>query len=445
MMYAWMFARTKSDVSLAPGESVCYDLGNTALASIDSQNRGPDSTGKVWNSTSGSGPEKTLNMTVKPAFGHTSEGRQTQVVMKITDTFSGYVATGVTGTIYDTEIAQDAWITAQGDTAALKLYGLVAGAHYEVSCFATHNNDDSGNGRAVRYQIGVATADLNNIVNNLSARAVFTDVVADASGTLTVQVMPKPGTTSRYGLISALEVTRLEDEAPSYFDQDFAAGGSYASYVNTGTLTTDLFSDISAEVDGGAWSISSNALQLVRSGVNSVNNGAGFTRYTVASGAPNVAEYSFKITAGGISGNGEIASLDAGGFTSLQDYNATSVSAGVANRMAFKAGGTDLLRFTINGNLTGNYSVAGGAVISISWMLNQSGTTQTYMGLDGLSHTLTDDASDLWVNGSLALTNIARTSTFGSNNVGGFRWRTGVSLPITFKLDDILIYGTLPQ
>lgn len=245
MMYAWLFSKRKTIIPLQPKETILFDFGKYAPPGDDLEGRSPDSQGRMWNSTGNTagtayGPEKTLGMPIRPAFTRTSAGRQTFIGIKITSVFSGCVALGGTdGMLYDADIARDGYSTLSGSTAAMTIYGLNPGTSYRLAIYATGTDNDGTHTRVTCYQVGDTSVELDPF-NNVS-KQVFLTGSADADGTLTLQVMPKPGTAARYGLISALEISlesslltwRQLHGLPGDGSQDFAipAGDGVANLV----------------------------------------------------------------------------------------------------------------------------------------------------------------------------------------------------------------------
>jgi hypothetical protein len=228
------------------------------------------------------------------------------------------------------------------------------------------------------------------------------------------------------------------------FSQDFSSSSTVSSYVNA-TLTDDLFSNISAEVDGGTWSIDTGKLKLVRPGISSVNNGAGFTRLTgPLANAPTVLQFNFKLALSGVNTFNPLADLVVGDMTTVTDYNSYVANGLITNRLYVQGTGNGIFKFGLGTASSTNVS-ANGSDIAVSWFLNNSGSPTTYRGPDNVTYPLNPGCSALWANGALLLNNVARPSGTTGTKCGGFRFSTGTSQAVTFKLDDFTVYDSLPQ
>jgi hypothetical protein len=169
----------------------------------------------VWNSTA-YGVDRTSGPAL--SFVKTTTGQGTSIIVSLSDTFAnGATTTGLTsGSKYDADIASDSWYTgswtnntlAQSEVGVISLEGLTPGGRYMISLFASHTDDDGGRGRITRYTIGSEYRDLD-IVNNTDTSALFESIFADENGLLDITVSAAAGTTSRFGFISAMEITAL--------------------------------------------------------------------------------------------------------------------------------------------------------------------------------------------------------------------------------------------
>lgn len=222
-LYEWLAAQRKTVAPLQAGETIFFDFGKYSLPNDNGLGRGTDSMGRTWNCTGipgggnwAMGAEKTLNMPLEPSFCVTgSTGRQTLVGIRITGTFGGNTTLGGTsGMLYDGNITKDAFITTASGTAALTIYGLAPGVEYRMAIFATATNSDGSYGRMTRYQIDDGSGDNLDPVNNVNTQVVLT-ATASGAGAITFQVMPQPGTSSRYGMISALEISLVDTTPPT--------------------------------------------------------------------------------------------------------------------------------------------------------------------------------------------------------------------------------------
>jgi poly(3-hydroxybutyrate) depolymerase len=268
------------------------------------------------------------------------------------------------------------------------------------------------------------------------------------TGTNQVQIIVAgTGFTSGLGGLSSLGQTLAVTSDPSlasFFSQDFSSSSTVSDYVNAATLTDNLFSNISAEADGGAWSIDTGKLKLVRPGISSANNGAGFTRFTEPlAGAPTVLEFDFKLALSGVNTFNVLGDLVVGDITTVTDYNSYVANGLITNRLFFQGTGNGIFKIGLGTASSANLS-ANGTDIAVSWFLNNSGSTQTYFGPDSVTHSLNTGCSDLWANGVLLLNNIARPAGSTGTKLGGFRFSSGTSQAVTFKFDEFSLYDSLP-
>lgn len=222
------------------------------------------------------------------------------------------------------------------------------------------------------------------------------------------------------------------------FQQDFSQSTIIADYIDTLLPKRNLFTDISAESDGGAWSINNGALKLVRTGINSESNGAGFYRLTDFENPPNIVKTSFDISVENVTAYTNIAALDLGKWSSHFDYNSGGASSDIANSLIIKGGGPGQFRFQIKGQNSDRFP-DDGTLVNVAWYSNTSGASLNYTGPDDLSYTLDDEASSLWVNGTLLLDNIQRSNAYAVNDIENFRFGMATYLPVTITIDNLKI------
>lgn len=207
-MYDWLLARKSAVAPPTKDAPVLLDLGATTALTTDS-------TGRRWNTA----PSKT-DHTYGPSvsFALDEGGKRTSVILEVTDTFTGAAATGTSGgTLYDAGVTTDSWYTgastaaaAQSQKGTIVLHGLEPNAAYRLALFASHIDNDGGRGRVTRYLIGNEWRDLD-IVNNLNHQAVFESIIASANGAITLTVSAAPDGNSRYGFLSAIELTAIPE------------------------------------------------------------------------------------------------------------------------------------------------------------------------------------------------------------------------------------------
>ncbi len=196
-LYTWMLGQSRpvATASLLAGETMYFDLGGTKTVT--------DGSGNTWNSTSATQYD-TLEAMLP--YCRTAIGRATPVSLSTLQKF-GSQGGGVANATYGTGIGTDGWQTVASGTGTLVLQGLVPDASYNLKIFGS----SSVSNRMTTYEVGDAfgtqTQDLN-ATGNVSTKAVFATVVADASGMIDISVRAKTGSGSTIGIINAIELSR---------------------------------------------------------------------------------------------------------------------------------------------------------------------------------------------------------------------------------------------
>lgn len=251
--------------------------------------------------------------------------------------------------------------------------------------------------------------------------------------------------------VSGIVVTE-SPVAPGYFEQYFSdgsninAGGPYVASSQT-VQEANKFNHLAGETAAETWTVVNGALVLDRS--TSSTNGAGFTRVSPTTNIPSVMDCRFKVSVDYTTTTNtfsDIATLDLGNFTGYADYNNSSISSAVGNRLVIKGAGSGGYKFYINTSYvtgttgtTGNYG-EGPTMLDIRWVVNQSGAPKEYW--TGTSNrTLGSGYSDLWINGSLILSDVPRVSSISGTQLGGMRFRTSIGLEVNITLDDMVFYS----
>ena len=232
------------------------------------------------------------------------------------------------------------------------------------------------------------------------------------------------------------ELKDIIDVPPSLLTQDFSSSTVVSSYVDATSPGSHKLNDISAETDGGTWSIYSGRLELVRSGATGSNNGAGFTRHTNLTVNDSLVMFHFDLSLDNINTYTEMGVMTVGDLNNVQDYNQTTYGSNSTSELSFKGDGSDDFRFIMNGAADYTLFPADGMDIHVVWIINSSGSTQSYIGPDYQRHSIEDSYSTLWVEEQLILNNIPPKSGFGGSGATDFRFRTGTSQPMTFTFDN---------
>lgn len=227
------------------------------------------------------------------------------------------------------------------------------------------------------------------------------------------------------------------------FQQNFAGSTAQTDYENATSPTTGQFNDIGEEADGGSWSINTaGQLELARIGATGTNNGAGLTRTTDFAGPPAVLSVKFDFGAEVNTWQNDVATLDIGNFSSVQDYNYFSPTQNVFARLAIDGAGSNGIRFELGGMLSA--AIPGdGTMVTVSWFLNKSGSLQTYRAPDGSAHVLHTGASSLWVGNTCVADDLAAPA--GSlSALTDLRLRFPFADAGKWKIDNIVIDNALP-
>ncbi len=196
-LYTWMLSKSLplTTSSLLAGETMYFDLGGTRTVT--------DSSNNVWNSTLTTQYD-TLEAMLP--FCSTSAGRGTVVSLSTIQKFGGQ-SSGVSNATYGPGIGTDGWQTAGSGVGILSIQGLTPGASYSLKIFGS----STLNNRQTRYEVGdavgIQTADLN-ATGNVSAKAEFPSLVADADGMIDISVRATPSSGSTIGVINAIELSR---------------------------------------------------------------------------------------------------------------------------------------------------------------------------------------------------------------------------------------------
>lgn len=226
------------------------------------------------------------------------------------------------------------------------------------------------------------------------------------------------------------------------FTQTYDSSTVLTDYFDALNPTANQFNDISAEVDGGTWSVTNGALQIVRSGLSGNDAGSGFMRYTDFPGTPSVMKVEYDLSVQNVTTFSDMAVLRIGDFASQRDYSTSTANVSTTYDMVIKGGGTGLFRFRVNGVNTSTYA-ADGTFVRVTWYLNTSGATQTYIGPDGNSYDIDHLSNSLWCNTTILFDNTVRFANFSNSSLTDLYFRCTTSQAATFQFDNITISDSL--
>ncbi|GHB93430.1 hypothetical protein [Cerasicoccus arenae] len=224
--------------------------------------------------------------------------------------------------------------------------------------------------------------------------------------------------------------------------QDFSTFTSVGSYVHITAPNSGEFNDISAEADGGNWSITYGQLKIDRAGSYASTNGAGFMRWTDLDGAPSKLHVAVDFGATLDSYQNNSLSIEIGKFTAFSDYNNWPTSNDIFLQFNVDGAGSDLMRFESNSVSSSTYA-SDGSLYHLEFFLNKSGSSTTYTGPDGTVKTLDDSKYAFWVGTTCVHDNL--TANNGANStLSDFRVRFSTGESGTWFFDNLVIKDTLP-
>jgi hypothetical protein len=182
------------------------------------------------------------------------------------------------------------------------------------------------------------------------------------------------------------------------FSQDFSAGGTPANYVSS-TPNSGQWNAIGVSGSGTTVSIANGALQYIHNGANA----GSFTRNTDFSPIPTAISYSFALTVSGVSTTTPITSGAVWGVGSgygTQNSDPTSTLNNSRFAVGFNTDGTFSLH-AVGASATSSFS--SGTTLNLTWVINDSGSTLSYLGPDGNTDTVGNGKWDLWTGNTILL------------------------------------------
>ncbi|WOO39729.1 Ig-like domain-containing protein [Rubellicoccus peritrichatus] len=260
---------------------------------------------------------------------------------------------------------------------------------------------------------------------NFSGIDFFDYVISDGEfvRTGTVQVMVEEGSSPK-GIL---------------FQQDFESSQSVADFISTTDSQDSKFDDISAEIDGGSWSIANGSLQLSRPGLSSTDNDGGLARI-----GGNILEdsallrFTFEIGIGDIDEFwNRLFQIEIGAWDSVEDYGDFGVFSRYYQQLDVIGYNPGNYVLSYNG-VRSSTIPADGVVREINWYLNRSGSQTTYTGPDGQTHSLANDRSDIWIDSTLLFDDVER-GNYPGTVVNDFRFRFSEDIGFTTLVDRITV------
>ncbi|HNQ62123.1 MAG TPA: hypothetical protein PKJ62_07015, partial [Bacteroidia bacterium] len=194
--------------------------------------------------------------------------------------------------------------------------------------------------------------------------------------------------------IMLLLILILNEANGQYFSQNFDTSSTLSYYFNASNPSTAQFNASSVST-GTAMSIANQKLRFVRS-----NNGAGAaTRTTDFIGSPNFIIMTFDMTVSGSHSSGtDLGRIAIGYDFTANTSNENSTGGGAGRTFAYlhiEARGSNGYRIETADDDSPDQS--SGSTISVTWVLNNSGATQTYAQPSGGTTTIGNDEVDCWI------------------------------------------------
>jgi hypothetical protein len=231
--------------------------------------------------------------------------------------------------------------------------------------------------------------------------------------------------------IAAMTVVAGSVNAATLFSQDFASGGTTATYVSA-TPGTGQWNAISTSGAAKAWTIASNNLNLSSTGGNSA-----FTSRTADfATTPAAVQVSFSFTL-------------ASSSTALTSAVEMELGSGFGTANSTEIGANTYAKFGLNltasngfvvrdiSGTTNGATTFGTSTNTFTWVLNNSGSSMTYLAPDGSSETIANDTWDLWVGTSKQLND--RAVTTASQSITDWKFGATGNGTYAFAYDDFAI------
>lgn len=233
------------------------------------------------------------------------------------------------------------------------------------------------------------------------------------------------------GVIVVLMMAAGSADAATLFSQDFASGGTTATYVSA-TPAAGQWNAISTSGAAKAWAITSNSLGFSSTGAN----GAYATRTADFATTPAAVQVSFSFTLASSS----TALTSAVDMALGSGFGTANSAEGTVNTYAkfglnLTASNGFVVR-DISGGVNGA-TTFGTSTNTFTWVLNNSGSSMTYLAPDGSNETIANDTWDLWVGTSKQLND--RAVTTASQSITDWKFGASGSGTYAFAYDNFAI------
>jgi|GEM_PF-1798939 len=237
--------------------------------------------------------------------------------------------------------------------------------------------------------------------------------------------------------LSVFFITSIFSEAfgqQTIFSQDFSSSTSVTSYVSA-TPNNGQFNAITV-AGTNTVSISGGELSFTRG-----NNNGSFTRSASFSPTPTAIVFSLDLTVSSTSGNTNAAAAFQVGSSYSTATNGLETNANTYAQFGIDFRGTTnfRLRDITSGATTANYSV--GTTYTITWAMNNSGSTLNYTAPNGTAETVANDRADLWIGTTRLFNEVTVQTAGGTMSDLKFALKGGTG---TINIDNIIIYSINP-
>lgn len=226
-------------------------------------------------------------------------------------------------------------------------------------------------------------------------------------------------------------------------DQDFEISTVLEDYYDASAPNSGQWNDISANADGGDWSIDSGALKLVRANSTSTANGAGIMRWSDLSPTPQVIRMTFDVGFLNTPNvKNTLAHIDIGSFgDGLVNYNSDTPSYQRSARLEIAGNTTGRFRFGIEGDRRGDYP-SDGSFQTVSWYVNTTSIDTPFIDPNGVIRIIKADCQSLFVGMEPLIENVTRR--YPNTSPVDMRLRVAVGGDFTMLIDRFTISHVEP-
>lgn len=198
-------------------------------------------------------------------------------------------------------------------------------------------------------------------------------------------------------------------ETVSLFKQSFDGSNLLGDYIDSTSPDNGQWNDISANTDGGEWTIEAGALKLAREDINSSVNGAGMMRWTDLDVTPKVVRVTFDVAFLDTPNvKNTLVLLEIGDFgDSLVDYNSDTPSSKRSAQLEIAGNTTGRFRFALDGDRRGDF-LSDGTYQRASWYVNTTAEDVPFLDPSGAIRILEAGMQSIFVGTEPIIENIRR-------------------------------------